>query len=151
MWYWLGDRYLHFGPAMGLAAPDERAAAAFRRAIAVDPTFMPPFIHLVQTAARSGDTTAVRRIATQLLQRDSTSEVARFVQWRMAVALADTATLRRIRSRFDEIPAGALRLILMTAECDAIGLDDADRAIAALLRRSTTPGERAITLVHAHA
>jgi len=151
MWYWLGDRYLHFGRAMGLTAPDERAAAAFRRAIALDPAFIPPVIHLVQLAARAGDTATVRRVSTQLLERDSTSESARFVQWRMAVALADSATLRSIRSRFDEMPAGALRLILMTAECDAIGLDDADRAIAALLRRSTTPGERTITLIHAHA
>jgi tetratricopeptide (TPR) repeat protein len=151
MWYWLGDRYLHLGPAMGLAAPDERAAAAFRRAIEVDPTFIPPFIHLVQLAARSGDTTTVRRTATQLLQRDSTSESARFIQWRMAIALADSATLRNVRSHFDEMPAGALRLILMTAECDAVGLDDADRAIATLLRRSTTRGERMITLIHAHA
>lgn len=151
MWYWLGDRYLHLGPAIGLAASTERAAAAFRRAIALDPTFIPAFIHLVQIEARWGDTTAVRRVATQLLRRDSTSEAARFVQWRMAVALADSATLRRIRSRFDDMPAAALRLILMTAESDAIGLDDADRALAALLRRSTTPGERAITLVHAHA
>ena len=151
MWYWLGDRYLHLGPAIGLAAPAERAAAAFRRAIAVDPSFTPPYIHLVQLAARSGDTAAVRQIASELLQRDSTSEAARFVQWRMAVALADSVTLRRIRSRFNEMPAGALRLILMTAECDAIGLDDADRALAALLGRSSTPGERALTLVLAHA
>ena len=151
MWYWLGDRYLHLGPAIGLDAPDERASAAFRRAITLDPTFTPPFIHLAQLVARSGDTTAVRLIATQLLQRDSTSEAARFVQWRMAVALGDSVTLWRIRAQFDEMPAGTLRLILMTAEYDAIGLDDADRALAALLRRSTTPGERAITLVHAHA
>ena len=151
MWYWLGDRYLHVGTAIGLAAPVERAAAAFRRAIALDPTFVPPFIHLIQLAARSGDTAAVNRIGTQLLQRDSTSEAARFVQWRMAVALGDSAALRTIRARFDEMPTGALRLILMTAESDAVGLDDADRALSAMLRRSATADERAITLVHAHA
>ena len=150
MWYWLGDRYLHVGTAIGLAAPIERASAAFRRAIALDPTFVPPFIHLIQLAARAGDTIAVRRIGRQLLQHDSVSEAVRFVQWRMAVALGDSATLRVLRARFDEMPIGTLRLILMTAECDAIGLDDADEAVAAMLRRSATADERAITLVHMH-
>jgi len=151
MWYWLGDRYLHVGMAMGLAAPIERASAAFRRAIALDPTFVPPFIHLIQLAARAGDTIAVRRIGTQLLRHDSASDAARFVQWRMAVALGDSAALGRLRARFDEMPIGTLRLILMTAECDAIALDDADAAVAAMLRRSATGDERAITLIHVHA
>jgi tetratricopeptide (TPR) repeat protein len=151
MWYWLGDRYLHLGTAIGLAAPIERAAAAFRRAIALDPTFVAPLLHLIQIAARSGDTIAVHRLGTQLLQHDSTSEAARFVQWRMAAALGDSATLRILRARFDEMPIGTLRLILMTAECDAIGLDDADEAVATMLRRSATADERAITLVHVHA
>jgi len=151
MWYWLGDRYLHLGSAMGLASPLERAAAAFRRATALDSTFVPPLIHLVQLEARSGDTASVRRTAALVLQHDSTSESAEFVRWRLAVALGDSATLRTLRSRFDKMPMGALRLILGTAECDAVALDDADRAIAAMLRRSTTADERAIAFVHAHA
>src|SRR5438067_7463073 len=126
MWYWLGDRYLHIGPAIGLAAPLERAAAAFRRAVALDPTFIPPFVHLVQLAARSGDTAAVRRIGAQLLPHDSTSESAQFIRWRMAIALGDSATLRALRARFDELPLGALREILATAEYDAVDLGDAD-------------------------
>jgi tetratricopeptide (TPR) repeat protein len=151
LWYWLGDRYLHLGAAIGLAAPVERASAAFRRAIALDPTFVPPFIHLIQLAARSSDTTAVRRLGTQLLQYDSTTESAQFIRWRMAVSLGDSAALRMLRARFDEMPMGTLRLILMTAECDAVALDDADEAVAAMLRRAATADERAITLVHAHA
>jgi tetratricopeptide (TPR) repeat protein len=151
MWYHLGDHYLHRGTAIGLAAPLERAAAAFRRAIALDQTFVPPFIHLIQIAARADDTTAVRRIARQLLQRDSTSEAAHFIRWRMAVAFGDSATLRRLRTHFDEMPLGTLRLILTTAQCDGVGLDDADSALAAMLRRAATADERANALVHAHA
>jgi Tfp pilus assembly protein PilF len=151
VWYRLGDHYLHHGSAIGLAAPLDRASAAFRRAVALDPTFVPPFIHLVQLAARSGDTTAVRRIARQLFQRDSTSEAAHFIRWRMAIALGDSAELRALRARFDEMPLGALRLILTTAHCDAVGLGDADRALAAILLRSATADERANALVHAHA
>jgi TolB-like protein/tetratricopeptide (TPR) repeat protein len=151
MWYRLGDHYLHLGPAIGLAAPLERADAAFRRAIALDATFVPPFIHLVQLSARSGDTAAVRRLATQLFQHDSTSESAQFVRWRMAVSLGDSGALRSLRSRFEEMPLGSLRLILTTAQCDGVGLGDADRALAAMLRRAATADERANALVHAHA
>jgi hypothetical protein len=136
---------------MGLAAPVERASAAFRRAIALDGRFAPPFIHLIQLAARSGDTANVRRLATQLLQRDSTSESAQFVRWRAAVALGDSTALRKLRTQFDEMAVGALRLILATAQCDAVGLGDADRALAAILRHPTTAAERASALVHAHA
>jgi tetratricopeptide (TPR) repeat protein len=151
MWYRLGDHYLHLGPAIGLAAPIERASAAFRRAIALDRTFVPPIIHLIQLAARSGDTSAVRRLATELLQHDSTSESAQFIRWRTAVALGDSAALRTLQSRFDEMPLGTLRLILTTAQGDAVGLGDADRALEAMLRHSATADERANALVHAHA
>ena len=151
VWYWLGDRYLHLGPAIGLTAPLDRAMAAFRRAVTLDPNFAPPFVHLVQLAARSGDTGAVVRYGTRLLQHDSTSESAQFVRWRMAIALGDSATLLALRSRFDEMPLGTLRLILGTAQSDAVGFDDADRAVAAMLRRSATADERAQSLVLAHA
>jgi Tfp pilus assembly protein PilF len=150
-WYGLGDRYLHLGAAIGLAAPLDRASAAFRRAIALDETFAPPFIHLVQLAARSGDTSAVRRLATQLLRHDSTSEAAEFIRWRSAVSLGDSAELLRLRTRFDAMHPGALRLILTTAQCDAVGLGDADSALAAMLRHSATAGERANALIYAHA
>ena len=150
-WYWLADRYLHLGPAIGLTGSFERAAAAFRRAVTVDPTFAPAVVHLVQLAGRSGDTNAMFRFGPQLLRRDSTSESAQFIRWRTAVAVGDGAALRVLRSRFDEMPLGTLRLILTTAECDAVGLEDADRALSAILRRSATADERAIALVQAHA
>jgi hypothetical protein len=150
-WYWLADRYLHLGPAIGVTAALERAAAAFRRSVSLDPSFAPPFVHLVQLAARSGDTNAVLRFGAQLLRSDSTSESAQFVRWRMAVTTGDSAALRALRSRFDEMPLGTLRLILTTAESDAVGLGDADRALSAMLRRSATAGERGIALVHEHA
>jgi tetratricopeptide (TPR) repeat protein len=151
VWYRLGDHYLHLGSAIGLSAPLDRASAAFRRAIVLEPTFVPPFIHLVQLAARSGDTAAVRLIATQLLQRDSTSEAAQFIRWRTAVAFGDSAALRMLRTRFDDMPLGSLRLILTTAQYDGVGLGDADGVLAAMLRNSATADERANALVHAHA
>jgi tetratricopeptide (TPR) repeat protein len=150
-WYWLADRYLHLGPTIGVTAALERAAAAFRRSVSLDPTFAPPFVHLVQLAARAGDTNAVLRFGSQLLKRDSTSESAQLIRWRMAVMVGDSAALRALRSHFDEMPLGTLRLILTTAESDAVGLDDADRALSAMLRRSATADERAIALVYAHA
>ncbi|MGH8436578.1 MAG: hypothetical protein ACRERX_19405 [Pseudomonas sp.] len=151
VWYHLGDHYLHVGPAIGLSAPTERASAAFRRAVALDPTFVPPLIHLVQLAAGSGDTPGMRSIGGQLLKHDSTSEAAQFIRWRVALALGDSAALRTLRARFDELPLGTLRLILTTAQTDAVGLEDADRALDAILRHSATAGERANALVHAHA
>jgi DNA-binding SARP family transcriptional activator len=151
LWYWLGDRLLHVAPAMGMTAALERASAAFRRAVTLDPTFAPAYVHLVQLTARSGDANAATDLGSQLQARDSTSESAQFVRWRVAVALGDSATLRALRSRFDDMPLGTLRLILATAECDAVGLDDGDRALAAMVQRSATADERAIALLYAHA
>jgi tetratricopeptide (TPR) repeat protein/TolB-like protein len=149
-WYRLGDHYLHHGATMGLASPFERAAAALRRASALDESFAPPVIHLVQLAARARDTAAVRRLAAQIQRHDSTSEAAEFVRWRAALSLGDSATLRALQSRFDRMQPGTLRLILLTAEWDAVGLDDADRALAALLRRAATADEHAVALLYAH-
>jgi hypothetical protein len=151
LWYRLGEHYLHFGSAIGLEAPIERAVAAFHRAITLDKTFVPPFVHLVQIAAHAGDATKLRRLGSELLTHDSTSEAAQFIRWRVALALGDSAALRTLRSNFHEMPLGTLRLILSTAQSEGVGLADADSVLAAMLRRAVTSDQRAIALVHAHA
>jgi tetratricopeptide (TPR) repeat protein len=151
MWYQVGDRYLHLGPEIGIASSLERSQVALRRAVALDPVYTPAVVHLVQVAARLGDTATVRRVGMQLLRHDSTSEAAATVRWRMAVALGDSTALLALRARLAELPSGALHAILATAECDAVDLGDADRALAEMLRRAATPAERAFALLHAHA
>lgn len=151
MWYQVGDRYLHLGTEIGIASALERAQVALRRAVTLDPSYAPAVVHLVQVAARIGDTATVHRVGAQLLRHDSTSEAAEIVRWRMAVALGDSNALLALRARIGQLPSGALHAILATAECDAVDLGDADGAIAEMLRRAATPAERAFALLHAHA
>lgn len=151
VWYQVGDRYLHLGPQAGVASSLERAQAALHRAVSLDPMYAPAVVHLVQVAARVGDTATAHQVGAQLLRHDSTSEAAEIVRWRMAVALGDSTTLLALRARLARLPTGALHAILATAECDAVDLGDADRAIAEMLRRAATPAEREFALLHAHA
>ncbi len=149
-WYWLGETYYHQAPAMGLAGSRERAAAALRRAVALDSTFAAPVVHLVDLAASAGDTGAVRSLAALFLALDSAGDLAEFVRWRVAVALADTASLAALRGRLDRMTVQTLRAMVGYSMLEAIGLEDADRAIGVLERRADTPSGRFTTLVRIH-
>jgi tetratricopeptide (TPR) repeat protein len=89
-WYMLGDAYVHVGP-MALANFVDESDRAFGRAIDLDPTFSPAYIHLLENAfaARSERTSELvktfgriapggvvdraNRIALELIYGDSTS------------------------------------------------------------------------------
>ena len=143
-WYLLGDAYFHDGAFLGVADSHERAAHAFRRALALDSTFAGPLSHLVVLAALRGDTADVQRLGTLYLQRDSTSAVAFYTRWRMATASMSETLLRDARARLDSTSAdAALRLFSYLWDEPGRDLRDADRALAAYRRVMTTPDQLA--------
>ncbi len=124
------DAMFHFGALVGEPDAHARAAAQFRRVLALDSTYLPALEHLVLIAARAGDTATVRQAGTQFLRTDSTAEGADGVRWRMAVALGDTATLARLEQRAGAMHPLSSHLIEEISLLDGVDLERAARIFA---------------------
>ena len=78
-WYGLGDKYYHDGALHGVTDADQRALAAFRRALALDTATATnpnaePLAHFADLALAAGDSATVRRLLSLALAQDSTGE-----------------------------------------------------------------------------
>ena len=144
VWFQLGDAYYHWGSAVQMAHPRQLAATAFRHALELDSSITrtapraEPLIHLFQVAANEGDTTAVRRLAGFVPAGDSGVGDLR---WRAAWALNDTVGLRMVRAGLGQMSARALEAVVTRSLEDGLPLDDAERAVTAMLTRATTQDE----------
>ena len=151
VWYELGERYYHDGPALGLTDARARASAALRRALDLDPAHRPSRRLLVLLAARLGDTTALAELATPRSVRDSMGDLAPFLRWRVAIAQNDSGELQRVRAEIPRMNRANLRAIAMAAQFDAVGLEDGARAIRVLrLARSPRATDRLDALLADH-
>ena len=126
-----GDAMFHFGTLVGEPDAHARAAAAFARVVALDPSFQPALEHLVMVAARAGDTTAVRRYGAQFLAADSSAEGADAVRWRIATAVGDTVALARLEARAATMHPVSSHLIEEVSMLDGVDLARAERIVAA--------------------
>jgi DNA-binding SARP family transcriptional activator len=142
--YWLGYVLFYQGRAMGLRDSRDRAAAAFRRAFELDSGYVRPLGGLIEIAAFERDTGTVRRLGVIYLARDSSSEEADYVRWRLATVLGDARAAEMIRLRFDSLGVRTLDRIQWVGQVDGIALDDADRAMRAILGRASERQERQI-------
>jgi hypothetical protein len=129
---------------------------ALRRAADLDSSDSRALVHLVQIAARRGDFAETRRLAALVFARDSTTEQAVFLRWRVAVANGDTATAARIESALDTLPLGAVRRLADWSQADGVRPGLATRAVDAFVRRAATPADADLALrlqmvVHANA
>jgi tetratricopeptide (TPR) repeat protein len=145
-WFHLGDLYYHWGAGVGMSRPRQLAAAAFRRALALDSSLATsspsaePLMHLFQIAAIEGDTATVLRLGGAALAADSTADSFR---WRSAWALRDSAGLARLRGRYSDMRRGVLLGIVTRSIEDGLPLEDAALAVAALVGRAGTSEEQA--------
>ncbi len=142
--YSLGGVLLYQGRAMGLSDSPARAAAAFRRALELDSGYLRPLGGLIEMAAFKRDTAAVRRLGALYLARDSASEEATYVRWRVAAVLGDTRALAAVRLRFDSMGDMTLDPIQWVSQVDGLVLEDADHAMRAILGRASERQERQI-------
>ncbi len=125
------DALFHFGAALGEPDVAARAAAQFRRVLALDSTYLPALEHLVFLAARAGDTATVREAGALFLRGDSTAEGADGVRWRMAVALDDTAALARLEERAAGMHPASAHLIEEISLLDGVDVERATRLVTA--------------------
>ncbi len=139
-WYELGDVYFHDGPYLRIDSSQQRAAEAFRRAIALD-SGTAPLGHLLEIALLHGDTGTVRRLGALYLARDSAGDVADFYRWRIATGLHDAPALQALRARSAQMDLQSLWRIMNFAALDGSHLDDADRAAIAVRSRAGSGSE----------
>jgi hypothetical protein len=132
---------------MGIRDAAEQASSAFHKALALDPEFSPPLAGLLELAAQRQDTAEVHRLGAEYLARDSTGPTADYVRWHVAAVTADAARLRSIRARFDSVDLESLDRIQWTSQMEGIDLQDADRAMEAMIRRS--PNDSGYVLFYA--
>ena len=137
-WYHLGERLFHSGPWLGLSNTRERAAAAFRKVLSLDPVFVPALGHLLDLAGSQGDTAATRSLGRQYLAIDSTGDLADYYRWRIALVLSDSTPLAAIRSRMNDLTPATLERMVNAAQLDGVALDDAIRAATVLRSRSSS-------------
>jgi serine/threonine-protein kinase len=135
-WYRLGDLYYHDGPSMGLEAPLEHARTAFLRALALDSVAgLEGLSHLLELAARGGDTAALRPLLAVGLAADSGAERVEAYQWLAAFTARDSAALARFQPRFQELRPGTLWKIWSLSQQAGFDIADAVRAQAVLAAR----------------
>jgi eukaryotic-like serine/threonine-protein kinase len=137
-WYQVGDWNFHFGYGTGVEDASRVAEEAFSRALALDSSFTPALEHLPNVYEATGDSAKLRRAIGLLAAGDSGNNLAG--QRMMAAAtLGDSGDVRALRAQIPRLPATALYDIVYGATAGFIGLDDADRAMAALKASAVTP------------
>ena len=147
-WFKLAEELYHRGPLLGIPGVGDRAAAAFRRVLDLEPDFVPALGHLIDIAAGSGDSAAVRALTARYFALDSVSELADYYRWRRAVSLGDSAARRQIRARMARLSDATLERIVMASQLDGTALDDAEAAVVA--RRSQSSLRTATRLAYLH-
>lgn len=150
-WVGLGRQLFYKGRLLGIGDADERAAAAFKRARELDVAVVSRLNFLVQLAASSGDTAAVRLTATNYLRLDSIGDLSGFIRWRSAVALADSPRLTAVRRSFSSMLAPSLRTIALSSQHNGVEGRDAERALAALRARTVRATDRLDLMLAEHA
>jgi tetratricopeptide (TPR) repeat protein len=141
-WHELGERFYYDGEVLGMRDALPQAAAAFRQALGLDPSFAPSRRMLALVLARQHDTTGLRRLVGNQEALRASDATGVFVRWRTAQEFNDRALLDQLRSGLESVPSAALRAIAMTGQVDGVGLADGDRAIEILRRRAVSDAEQ---------
>ena len=150
VWQELGERFFYDGPVMGATSWRERASAAFRRTLALEPNASMARAHLILLAARARDTVELDRLASRAAIADSVGDLAPFLSWRVALAREDAGGLRRARESLPETDATNLRWIAMSSLFDAVGPQDGERALRLMRAKAKRSADEIDALLAQH-
>jgi class 3 adenylate cyclase/tetratricopeptide (TPR) repeat protein/TolB-like protein len=110
-WYLLGETYYHLGPR-ALVAQGESERALFR-AIELDPSFTPAYIHVVENAFRyHADSARAAKLVQTYGQLAGNSEPDRMNRLAFALAFSDSPERARARAALDTLPSPFLWFIV---------------------------------------
>jgi serine/threonine-protein kinase len=105
-WYLLGDAYYHIGMVHGVAP--ERVDSAFRRAIALDSTFAPAYLHLIEDAFQRSDSSESGTLIRALARFDSVSPKTTGLRLAWALAFGTEAERQAAKAQLPTLGADAL-------------------------------------------
>ena len=145
-WYGLGDKYYHDGALHGVTDADERALAAFKRALALDTASATspnaePLAHLADLALATGDSATVRRLLSVAMAQDSTGEFTAMHRMELARASGDTAAIARERATLGRANLPTLVTTIWAHQEIGEEVWEAQRAVEIARRRSETDPE----------
>ncbi len=150
LWTALGTFLARFGPFLGLPDGATRAEGALQQALRYDPDRLAALERLVEVRGLLGDGAGLRSAARRFLAVDSTSELAPFVRWRLALADGDSATRRRLQGDLDNWNGVSLHQLIWTTQLEGLPPENALAASEALLRRATNAAEQRDRLITRH-
>ena len=145
-WYGLGDKYYHDGALHGVTDADERALAAFKRALALDTASATspnaePLAHFADLALAAGDSATVRRLLSVAMAQDSTGEFTAMHRMELARASGDTAAIARERATLGRANFPTLLTTIWAHQEIGEEVWEAQRAVEIARRRSETDPE----------
>jgi class 3 adenylate cyclase/tetratricopeptide (TPR) repeat protein len=139
-WYLLGETYYHLG-ARALV-PQEESERVFLRAIELDPSFTPAYIHVVENAFRlHADSARAARFVATYGQLAGRTEPDRMNRLAFALAFADSARRGRALAAVDTLPSPFL-WFLVGNYLEHPRLKETQRRVLAVLRER--PSDRGV-------
>lgn len=144
-WHLVGDKIYHFGYVLGIPDRAARSAEYFRRAVAIDSSYVPGFIHLQQLAVELGDTVLDKQLERLRLRVDTGAYWTRPQHWYRAYVSGDTARASAIlRESLQAKGDNSILWFIQRAAINTPGIDAADAfaALDTLLVTMNTPAGR---------
>jgi hypothetical protein len=137
IWFGLGEYYYHYGGNL-MVAFDEQVVP-LQRAVDLDPTFAPYYIHLIEHAVSTGDSAG----AAALIDRyEPVSSPEWFTGFSLALPLilGDSAAQAAARTALDTVNGETLRHVALGfASARPVAMEPVVRELA---RRGLFPGQR---------
>lgn len=142
-WYILADKIYHMGEALGMPDRAKRSADGFKKAMSVDSTNVPAFIHLQQLAVEMGDTALDQHLEKLRLSTD-TAQYWRLQQdWYRAATSGDSRLMESVWQRIPRTDSNILYLIArMPLFVSGAVTEQAIRAYDSLIGRSLSTENR---------
>jgi eukaryotic-like serine/threonine-protein kinase len=145
-WYGLGDKYYHDGALHGVTDADERALAAFKRALALDTASATspnaePLAHFADLALAAGDSATVRRLLSVAMAQDTTGEFTAMHRMELARASGDTAAIARERATLGRANFPTVLTTIWAHQELGEEVWEAQRAVEIAMRRAETDPE----------
>jgi class 3 adenylate cyclase/tetratricopeptide (TPR) repeat protein len=139
-WYLLGETYYHLGARALVAQPESERA--FFRAIELDPSFTPAYIHVVQNAFQlHADSARAAKFVAAYGQLAGASEFDRMNRLAFALAFGDSTARNGARAAVDTLPSPFL-WFLVGNYFEHPRLRETQREILAVLRER--PSDRGV-------
>nr|MBA2563882.1 hypothetical protein [Gemmatimonadota bacterium] len=142
-WYLLGETYYHLGPRALVS--QEESDKAFFRAIELDPSFTPAYIHVVENAFQlHADSARAARLVAAYGGLAGASEFDRINRLAFALAFGNATGRDRARAAADTLPSPLL-WFLVGDYFEHPRLKERQREILAVLRER--PSDRGVATI----